>query len=135
MCSLLLSQGECQLVPVVFHLLSGAESGKCLRGETSENRKVELPFLLPLHTHTPLQSSSKCRPWAETTSFATLRPNPTFCSLSKGPETNQMSSRVLSKPGPSQGCGQALSFLTSRFAVIPLMPKKKKTKKTNEEHV
>lgn len=40
-----------------------------------------------------------------------------------------MSSRVLSKPGPSQGCGQALSFLTSRFAVIPLMPKKKNPKK------
>lgn len=42
-----------------------------------------------------------------------------------------MSSRVMTNPGPFQGCGEALSFLTSRFAIIPPKEKKKKPQMRN----
>lgn len=73
----------------------------------------------------PLQSGSRCGPWCETTSFAAPRHNPTFSSLSKGPGTNGRSSRALSEPDPSRCCGEALSFLASGHAVIPLIQRSK----------
>lgn len=69
----------------------------------------------------PSQAGSRCGPWRETSSFAAPRHNPTSSSLSKGRGTNGRSSRALSKPGPSQGCGEALGFLASGHAVIPLI--------------
>lgn len=114
--------GECQLVPVVFHFFSGAEQGKHLWEETAESRKDKVPFLL-------LPACCALAVWIEALILVwdklVFTPLPNVFQLVKRVWDQPKEEQALNMPDPSQCYFEALSFLASRYAVIPLIQENK----------